>query len=803
MKRLFSISASLQSITAVMAIALVVICSVAVQRAFERRQTAERVLVNVGVSRDLFAGLQEIRLERGIQSALAAPQVMAPTASAALDARRADAERHFQSALDRLAQDPSPATRAEAADIGARFRAFETVRDQAMAAARLPADRRPAGMADRFLAADAAMVSPTASLARRLNTEVSRNDPFLAEMTKIEQMVWWARDAAGQDALMIGSARALDRKPTEAELQALQTQAGRADEAWDMVRDETRMPGTPPSLQVAVAKATQAYFVDFRRVADTVIAELAAGAPQSIDRSREMQITMVGLGSIMAVTNQAFDLSQAHAQDEVAAADRDAAIAAAFLLLTLGLTVFTTLFISRRIVTPIVRISQAMGTVAAGDLAFEAPYQDRADEIGRLARALTVFRRNALEARRVEDELSQSRVAVDAAEAASRLKSQFLANMSHEIRTPLNGVLGMVQVMEYEAATPLQLERLATIRDSGEALLRVLNDVLDLSKIEAGEFDLHGAEFDVRELTERTVAVFAAGAEARGLASECDVAADAEGVWMGDAPRIRQILSNLISNALKFTERGGVSVSVARRGEALSFAVSDTGIGIAAEALPKLFNKFSQVDDSNTRRFGGTGLGLAISRELAQLMGGDIEVESSPGVGSTFRVTLPLPRIGDAPTAPAEAAPRLGAAPVEGRPLRILAAEDNLINQKVLSALLAPLGAELTVVGDGQAAVDAWRAAPFDLVLMDIQMPGMSGVAACQAIRAAEAETGVPPIPIVALSANAMSHQVGAYLAAGMTAHVAKPIDAAQLYRAIAEAVADERTVGDEMAAAG
>ncbi|HEX3916987.1 MAG TPA: ATP-binding protein [Caulobacteraceae bacterium] len=790
MKRLFSISVLLQSITAVMAIALVVVCGVAVQRAFERRATAEQALNNVHVSRHLFAALQEVRLERGIQSALASPEILRPTAGAALEDRRIDALRHFRSAADQLALDPSPQTRAAVADITAKLRAYEAMRDQAMAATQQPLAQRPAGIADRFLAADAALVVPTAALARRLNTEVSRGDPFLAEMTKIEQMVWWARDAAGQEALMVGSARALDRAPTPAELHALAAQAGRADEAWDMVVDETRMPGAPPELASAVARARLVFFTNYRRIADIVIAELASGAPLSITREEEMQVTMSGLGSIMAVTTQAFDLSEAHAQGEAAAADRDVAMNAAFLLMTLGLAVLTMLLIAGRVVGPITRITQAMGTVAAGDLAFEAPYQDRNDEIGALARALAVFRRNALEKRRVEDELGRSRVAVEAAEEASRLKSQFLANMSHEIRTPLNGVLGMVQVMEHEAATPLQLERLKTIRDSGQALLQVLGDVLDLSKIEAGELELRPEAFDVTDLAERTCALFSAAAEAKGLGAACTVAAAAAGVWMGDDQRLRQVLSNLISNALKFTDRGEIALAVDRRGEGLSFAVRDTGIGIAAEALPKLFNKFSQVDESNTRRFGGTGLGLAISRELAQLMGGDIEVESTLGEGSSFRVILPLRRVGDAPPKPAQAAVESAAPPVHDRPLRILAAEDNLTNQKVLSALLGPMGVELTLVNDGRSAVDQWRAAPCDLVLMDIQMPGMSGVAACQLIRAAEAEQGLAPTPIIALSANAMSHQVDSYLAAGMTAHVAKPIDARALYRAIEDAVA-------------
>jgi signal transduction histidine kinase/ActR/RegA family two-component response regulator len=608
-------------------------------------------------------------------------------------------------------------------------------------------------------------------------------------MIKIVQLVWWTRDAGGADDQMIGRANVLGASLTPGDLQAIAEQAGRAEQPWSILRYEVRAPDTPPSLKAAVARANTLYFVDQAKMRQTILAELAAGKPSTVPEPLEMSIARVGLQSLMDVASAAFDLSEAHARAELEQANRDALIAAAVMMTAVALGVFTLLFISGRVIGPIARITVAMGTVAAGDLAFDIPYQTRSDEIGRLARALDVFRRTALEKRRVEDELGRSRMAKQAAEDASRLKSQFLANMSHEIRTPLNGVLGMVQVMEQETRTALQAERLKTIRDSGQALLQVLNDVLDLSKIEAGEFELHEAEFDVVDLAERTCAAFSGAAAAKHLRVGLQIDPDAAGVWIGDAQRVRQILSNLLSNALKFTDTGGVTLEVEERSAALSFVVRDTGIGIAPDALPKLFSKFTQVDESNTRRFGGTGLGLAISRELAQLMKGDVEVESTPGVGSAFRVTLPLRFIGRrAPAAEAPAAPPQPA-PVHERPLRILAAEDNAINQKVLDALLAPLRAELTLVGDGQAAVEAWRAQPFDLVLMDIQIPGVSGVAACEMIRAEERARALPRIPIVALSANAMSHQVDAYLAAGMTAHVAKPIDAAALYRAIEDAV--------------
>ena len=792
MNRLFSISVIFQSITAVMAVILVAVCGLGAQAAFERRQTDERLLRIVDVSRDLFGAMQEIRLERGgLDGALASAVVYPPQLTPAMAAARAQTNRSLDAVFAKLASDPSPETRSQLAQIRAQRAIYDALHAKTTAELRLPRDRRTPGLGQRWIAVDNAMVAATGGLAHRLAAEVSADDPIVSEMMKMKQLVWWSRDAAGANDALLSRALGVGGKLSAADEIALASQAGRSDEAWTVVRDEARMPTIPDSLKAAVARANKVYFTDFEAMRQVALDDLAAGRPVSIPHQVLAAGDQAGLASLMAVATTAFDLSQAHARLALAQADRDAGVAAALVGLAMLLGLSSLLYISRRIVHPIARITAAMGDVAGGDLDRDIPFQARGDEIGALARALGVFRRNALEKRRMEDELVKSRVATQAAEAASRLKSQFLANMSHEIRTPLNGVLGMVQVMEQERLEPLQAERLSTIRDSGRALLQILNDVLDLSKIEAGELELSRQEFDVVELVERTCAAFSGAAEAKGLTLTTALDNSAGGVWMGDAARLRQILSNLISNALKFTDAGSVTLAAACRDAGLSFEVRDSGIGISPEDLPRLFSKFSQVDDSNTRRFGGTGLGLAISRELAQMMGGDIEVESQAGVGSVFRVTVPLVRVRDAaPLQPVAAAVDAEPSPGAERPARILAAEDNPTNQKVLAALLSPLGVELTIVDDGQAAIDRWRAGGFDLILMDIQMPGVSGLAAARAIREAEAERGLTPTPIVALSANAMSHQVDSYLAAGMNAHVAKPIEAGVLYRTIGEVLA-------------
>jgi PAS domain S-box-containing protein len=408
------------------------------------------------------------------------------------------------------------------------------------------------------------------------------------------------------------------------------------------------------------------------------------------------------------------------------------------------------------------------------------------DEKGRLIRMVGALR-NITAAKSAEQRYVK---AIEAAEAANRAKSQFLATMSHEIRTPLNGVLGMAQAMEVEELSDTQRERLAVIRESGQSLLSILNDVLDISKIEAGKLDLEEAEFSIEKVAGAVRHAFAALAESKGVGLELHITSAATGVYRGDATRVRQILSNLISNALKFTDKGAVTIGVSRSGGWLRLKVKDTGIGIPKEAMDRLFEKFEQADASTTRRFGGTGLGLAICRQLAEMMGGHIKVQSIEGAGTTFTVSLRLARISAAPAEarPTEAAPTVEAES-EAAELRILAAEDNEINQLVLKTLLGQMGVEPAIVADGQAAVEAWEKGDWHVILMDVQMPRMDGPTATRIIRKREAELGRPHTPIIALTANAMSHQVQEYFAAGMDDFVAKPIEVGQLFSALQKAI--------------
>jgi signal transduction histidine kinase len=385
------------------------------------------------------------------------------------------------------------------------------------------------------------------------------------------------------------------------------------------------------------------------------------------------------------------------------------------------------------------------------------------------------------------------------AEATNLAKSRFLANMSHEIRTPLNGVLGMAQALALDTLAPSQHEKVQMIRDAGRSLLVLLNDILDLSKIDAGQLELDLQPFDFEQMIKSTCAIFAETAKAKGLPVIVTVRGDVEGLWRGDAHRCRQIVSNLLDNAIKFTSTGEVRVELERAEDgAVRLRVCDTGAGIREADLPKLFAKFYQVDASSTRRFGGAGLGLSICQELTQMMGGAMSVASRPGEGSTFTVDLPLSRPDAAPAAMPGAGPgallrpeRPDGEAAAGGPaisLRVLAAEDNPTNQVILKTLLQVFDIEVVVVENGRRAVEAWRSGTFDLILMDIHMPDMDGLAAARRIRALERELGRARIPIFAVTANVMTHQLEEYQRAGMDGHIAKPIELDALCGALGQA---------------
>jgi two-component system, sensor histidine kinase len=379
------------------------------------------------------------------------------------------------------------------------------------------------------------------------------------------------------------------------------------------------------------------------------------------------------------------------------------------------------------------------------------------------------------------------------AEAENRAKSSFLATMSHEIRTPLNGVLGLASALLETTLDPEQRHAVATIRESGDNLQRILNDVLDLSKLEAGRFEFEAIEFSPVDLVKAVSTIVGASAKTKQLEVTVEIGPALPSALRGDAARIRQVLLNLASNAVKFTDRGRVTIAAtcASRDQDLAtveWRVSDTGIGIQPDRVSRLFTDFAQADVSINRRFGGTGLGLAISRRIVEQMGGTIDVSSVPGAGSTFRFSLTLPWSDNVVSD--QRTDRVGADDLKvgiaalGRPLRILIAEDDATNRLVVTKMLGEFATEMRIATDGAQAVEAVAQSDFDVVLMDVQMPEMDGLAATRIIRASQVT-----LPIIALTANAFQEDVKMCREAGMSDFLAKPLRKPALVAAVLRAI--------------
>jgi signal transduction histidine kinase/ActR/RegA family two-component response regulator len=371
----------------------------------------------------------------------------------------------------------------------------------------------------------------------------------------------------------------------------------------------------------------------------------------------------------------------------------------------------------------------------------------------------------------------------DAAQAANAAKSQFLANMSHEIRTPLNGVIGVAQALAHTELSMQQTEMLDLIQSSGRTLQVLLSDILDLARVESGRLELSEEAFDLGRAVRESAQLYEASAREKDLQFFVEIAPGADCWIAGDQVRLKQILTNLVSNAVKFTSEGFVSLTAApgpdRDGApTLRFSVEDTGIGFDSQTRDRLFSRFEQADGAITRKFGGSGLGLAISRQLAEMMGGDLDCESEPGGGSAFILTVPFKTA----AAPAKAGATLtenGAG--DSREVRVLLADDHPVNRRVVEMILAQAAVAMTSVDDGAQAVQAMRDGDYDLVLMDMQMPVMDGLTATREIRLHEAAMGLARTPIVMLTANALPEHVTAAEAAGADLHLAKPFDAAEL----------------------
>jgi len=641
-KRFHSIGTLLLSVTALMTLVLVGIFAIDAARALERRELARRVPRIVEISTDLFSAIQTFRVERGtVNTALATPDVApAEVQNQIADLRTRSAE-ILKTALAKLdtisTSDVDPAI----AQIQEALAALDAERPEVDAALLKPKPQRPRELNPSWIATVNNLVNTIDRLSITLETELSHTDAFIADMTRIKQIVWSVRSDSGDDRLLVREAMVSGERLSDQQREDLARLAGRIDGTWSLVRDEAKVPSTPPELKSAVDTADRLYFREFRPIRDRVVRDLAAGKAIYIPPPRWLELSTPGRESLFAVSKTAFDLAGAHALEQTSAAERDLTVSVLLMALFLGVGIFTGAYVFRHVVRPIARITRTMGLVADGDLGCEIPFQKRTDEIGSLSRALRVFRDTAIERQRLQ-------VAKLAAETANRTKSEFLANMSHELRTPLNAIIGFSDVIQSRMFGPISdryREYAGNILTSGNHLLGLINEVLDLSKLEAGQLELHEENVDLLDIVSISLRFVESQAK-KSKVNLSQVMDEKARFIRADERRLRQAVVNLLSNAVKFTPAGGsVRVVCAHTDSGILIVVSDTGVGMASADIPKAMEPFGQVDSKLSRKYEGTGLGLPLAKDLIELHGGSLTVESQVNVGTTVTITLPPERI--------------------------------------------------------------------------------------------------------------------------------------------------------------
>jgi signal transduction histidine kinase len=643
MSKSLSVRRTLEAITGAMALALAVTSAISANGAYDEMRMAGRIVTASGIARDLFMSMQYRRFELGtVSTVLESPravdaetwtdveQVRARSTAALNRALFGLAKINMASASERAAiVKERTALDAEQPEIDAALHRPE-LRSAALIARWVPTDRNPFAVEDRVSA--------------ELTNEIDRSDPFIVEMMKIKQLAWAAREFAGNDRLLVGAGIASGKGYSNARLEVMTELTGRSDALWDAILEDANLGRVPPALHAAIASANELYFVRLRAVRKSVIDSFASGKRPPISGHDWIGASSTAMNSLVEVAKIAVDLSDADAREDLDAARRNLVVQLCIMLLALGFGLFATFFISRRIARPMSRITETMRLVADGDMACEIPYGDRADEIGELSHALAVFRRNALEKRRVEDELVQSRIAMQSAETRSRVKSEFLAHMSHELRTPLNAIIGFSDMLLQGIFGPVEKkigEYVGHINKAGLHLLDVISDILDMSNVEAGKFELQLEHVDLTGLIGDCTALTRYSFEERQVSLSTELPPEAPSLT-ADRRALKKILINLLSNAAKFTPKGGeVLVSVRTGAECLEIAVRDTGVGIPNAALERLGRPFEQVNNNSRVAREGVGLGLALVYGLARLHGGTVRIDSTEHVGTVVTVALP------------------------------------------------------------------------------------------------------------------------------------------------------------------
>lgn len=647
-----------------------------------------------------------------------------------------------------------------------------------------PLPERDPDLPVRWMAAANKLVFRLENLLVRISPIIDADFTF-TKLADLRIVALQLRNTVGSESVLLASALSAKRVPDSKLVHEVLVLRGRSQQLWEWIEADSAILSNP-AFAASLETARRSLFVDLRPLQEEILQSWSTAVLPSFTVERYTGVAVPALDSLIAMTASVDRAAEEYAQRQFVQARRLMSAALATCFAAVFLTILSLYVLARRLSKPLRQILARIDALRGSD--DRAPALPESDLLS-ISDALS----------RLENTLIELRKARFAAEAASKAKSEFLSNMSHEIRTPMNAVLGLTQLVLDGELQPAQREMLERAHASAKALLGILNDILDYSKVEAGRLELERRPLRLDHLFDSLGHLFDAEASRKGLTLSFHRAPEVPQQLIGDELRLSQILANLISNALKFTERGAVTVQAdlaerAANSVTVRLTVRDTGIGLREEEAGHIFHAFAQADSSITRRFGGTGLGLAISQKLVRLMGGEITVNSAPGQGASFSFTVVLglaEAVDDKPVPPG---------PLDLTRLRldgasILVVEDNAFNQQVAKEFLCRRGAQVVLASHGGEAIDWVRHQHFDAVLMDLHMPEMDGFEATRQIRALPAGR---EIPVIAMTAAVMAEDRQRCAELGMNDFVAKPIEPDELLRSLTRWIAPAGPAGTE-----